>query len=584
MHKYIMRVEGVNFSATMLDTQDLSCIRGASLALLHAPERIETELRQPGISELKRAFSGASQAVFSFRAEEKSANAALAAVRAMLACEGADPHVVASGKALPLAYLSFVVALVAVDDKAADSDAALADALAAAHARNRADQYRALTVRLPPFTEGAREPDALGRILPADGATIWRPQDRHSVTLLSGETEEENPSRQRAGAEIPVSRSVAARRAYGRRMRQEFYRTELNDHTKPDDKLLENYFDNWRFTDSIETICEEAPSSLPESIRNKIAVLYFDGNKFGTIVKKLSRRTGHLPPATLEKFSSSLQGLRRKLLYDILECFRSSAMHPFAWVGLNDQKHPALRFETLRWGGDEVIWVAPAWLAFWLVEAFFAFSADWTYEGHALTHGGGVAICDRKTPIRQAIAVAETLADLAKQTTVADKPVNVVQIEVFESADLPQGGELDRYRAALYPGIASEAFTLPGDTFSTIIDRFEGDCIHDEGLPRSQLYRLLEQAKEWNAFRDSGGDEKLQVELKNYLKNAGRRLGNPEELDFNFWGNAPQGWPIAHPPLAFRLALAARWWDYAAPFASVPNPPARGQTKERTTV
>jgi hypothetical protein len=89
---YLLRVEGVNFGATVTDTQDLSCIRGSSLALLNVPQRIRRILEVfERIKDVREIFSGASQAAFQFVAEKQAATEAAAAVRQALEQEGFEP-------------------------------------------------------------------------------------------------------------------------------------------------------------------------------------------------------------------------------------------------------------------------------------------------------------------------------------------------------------------------------------------------------------------------------------------------------------------------------------------------------------
>src|SRR5260370_567183 len=61
---YLLWFRAAGVQAQIFDTNDLSTIRGSSLALRHAPDFVETELkRHPGITPDK-IFSGASQAPF----------------------------------------------------------------------------------------------------------------------------------------------------------------------------------------------------------------------------------------------------------------------------------------------------------------------------------------------------------------------------------------------------------------------------------------------------------------------------------------------------------------------------------------
>ena len=515
MAEYVMRVEGVNFATTMLDTQDLSCIRGASLALLHAIRRVEWLLtQQDGLSRCRKIHDGASQAAFRFQAEDKAALQAAARVHEALETEGDDPDShrkvlrLAEGAedrgewqgAIPLAHLSFVVDLVKADNS---EPAAIDVALALAEARNRARQFQSLTVRVPKMDKEnlAIWPDELSRVLPAV-SEIMMPPD--SVTPLP---EERDPDPDDKAMKTRMSRSVAARRHYGRHMRQFFYQSELG-----------RSFKDIRFTDSIESMCEQPPKDIPESIRNKMAVLHFDGNGFTKIRNYIADHKGKA--AALESFSQQLGEYRRELLGKVMDRLiklqgdGDKETMKRGWVDVARAAGRALRFETLEWAGDDVLWVAPSWLAFWLAEAFFTLSRSWTVDGYPypLTHAAGIVLCDRKTPIRQARAMAEYLGKRAKKTMEWPNLFNVLQVEVFESADLPEGGA-DSHRRALYPGLTdtevkdemmAATFTLPAGRLSALIDLFEEPFQETPAqeptkgllrrLPRSQIYPLLRRS------------------------------------------------------------------------------------------
>jgi len=613
-------MEGVDFSSTVHDTQDLSCNRGASLALSWAAERVEVILAAcPGVAGVRRLFSGASQAAFSFRlpaavvavaavpAGEKGgdAEAVAATVRAALAREGEDPEALAQALknvggdvgvalaaegCLPLAHLRFVVDVAAADGEGED---ALRAALVRAEAANRVRQYQ--TLGPLPRLGTASGPDERGRVLP-------------------GDCEEPRPG---GGGTRRLSRSVAARRCFGRRMRREFYARELGD-----------AFSGLAFTDSLEDLCADPPAGVAQSIHNKIALFYADGNRFGA-ARTAADRT------KLGRFAGELAELRReRLLRPLLERL----------VTLRDAPDPAvtalvalpagatdpgrhLRFETLRWGGDEVIWAAPAWLGLWLADFFFKHTAGWSIADQPLTHSAGLVICDRKTPIRSALAMAEALTDGAKEATVtrgmmaaaaaeataaggapvdsagADAPApgdrlqsapgdrlqpvpgDRLQIEVFESADLPEDGFLC-YRQRLYPGLsAAQAkaggwFTLPGSGLDALMRRLgDWQAAGGGGPPRSQLYRWLNQAVMTRAFGGGPADANVRAKVDAYLANPGRHLSlSAEGLDLSaILGPADRRGLGAERPLGLSLALLVQLWDYGLPLAAlVPAGPAAG--------
>lgn len=587
MGKYVLRVEGVNFTATMDDTQNLSCNRGASLALSHAVATVRRKLgdRSRAISP-EAIFSGASAMAFTLEASEVERQQILCEIRDVLAQTGADIKAVRDGREPPLAHLSFVCALEPMTE-----DHEKGHALARAEARNRAAQFRQLTTVLPPWPDSApsvEKPmdliDRLNRVLPADTPT-WMPADPIPVTPTDDDLDQAQTTD--GGTETKLSASVAARLSYGRRMRQEFYRTEL----KNSDSLLRNdtsFFRTLRFTDSLNDLCANPPMDVPENIRNKIAIFYADGNKFGAIRQKMSESESADYAKAWHHFSETLRGLQADLLGSLLERLKnvqedSDQPRRRAWVWSDGKENRrALRFETLLWGGDEMMWVVPAWLAFWLAEGFFRLTQRWkiTFEGHdyPLTYGVGMVICDRKTPIRQAKALAHELADGAKTLLGEnDKPIGTIQFDIFESADLPDD-RLMAHRHALFPGLektklGATAFTLKGDRLADFIDWIE-ERKADGELPRSKIYEMLDRAVHETSFGDPEEGSALQKALEDYLKTMGRSPTLATDLG-QAWGDSGLEKEKAQALFPLRLAQTTQAWDYVSPFNAPDLPLAR---------
>ena len=57
---FLIRIEGCNFASTILDTNDLSTIRGASLAYLKLPQYWLGELNKAGMGSVETIVVGAS--------------------------------------------------------------------------------------------------------------------------------------------------------------------------------------------------------------------------------------------------------------------------------------------------------------------------------------------------------------------------------------------------------------------------------------------------------------------------------------------------------------------------------------------
>jgi hypothetical protein len=514
---YVIRAEGVNFAATLDDTQDLSTIRGAGLALLALGAAVRAGLEEAGSHDIELVFTGASQAAFRFRAAAGAGETVRLAVLRRLRREGP------SGEPFP--HLSFVV------------DVAEGDNEKVAEARNHGRQFQEWTVPLPHFTEGAPEFDYFDRMRPAT----------QRVRLPPGKL----PGDRIAADGEWLSPSTAARHAFGRKMRQGFYANEA----------ASDAVAGLTFAESFEDIVYRAPDGLPLSLRSRMALVYADGNGFGAIRSAVRA----------ERFSQELLKLRRGLLRQVLAWFRSGLGQEGRFAIGSEGALPQLRLETLLWGGDELMFVMPSWLAFAFVEGLFTATRDWSIDGHRLTHTAGVVICHYKTPIRQARALAKEIAEEIKEQS---RTGNAVGIEIFKSL-MPPEDDLDSHRARLYGARGDGADDLvldlafPGEQFRELRERIRAlSRDGPDGLPRSQLYRVLRAAK-----RGSPGlvSRDASVLVREELLDYERRVRKAEA--FTTSGLRLPQFPGTNPrSLAMELALLAGFWDYADPFAADPLP------------
>lgn len=540
---FLIRIEGVNFDATISDTNDLSTIRGGSLALLALDRAVRQAV--PG-SEL--VMSGASQALLRVEGHEVSADTVRAAVAACFAGGRVSSRVDPGGREPPFSELTVVV------DVLPDAD----DAPSRLEAMNHARQLRQWTVAPVPFRR-----DDGNRADPFDGvrpATV-------AVRLPKGKVLSLDPDDD--GGEVLLSPSVAARRAYGRRARQLFYRDQLPETWErrlkdADGKLL------YSFTNSTEDIVAEPPKGLAPSLETKVAVVYADGNAFGALRDKVGA----------EVFSERIAALRRDLLGRILDWYRGSdserAHSPFVIWDRSSQTY-GLRLETLLWGGDEMMFVMPSWLAVAFVEGLLATTAGWSIGGVHPTHSIGVAVAHHKTPIRQMQVIAKAAADLAKEAGLRD--LDTVTFDIFESL-APPDIALGAARARVFQTPDDEAghldlarsLALPGDTFSSIVRSIDAAKVGPQAVPRSQLYGALRSVRAVSAvgdYRSSGASDRVEGHFTAYA----RRMGLDAEIVLE---RIPAfGARGAHRPIAFDVAMTTVFWDYVRPLAaSLPSFPA----------
>ncbi|MBI1980222.1 MAG: hypothetical protein HYS63_01365 [Methylocystis sp.] len=135
MPEFILRMEGVDFGATVMDTHNLSAFRGGSLALLAAPKAVREFLDAAVIETI---FEGASQGAWVVKADDPAAAKKLCdRVRTRLKEGGAKETAEAV-----YPHLSFVV------DVAEGSDYG---ALIRVEAKNRARQFLCANWTPPDF-------------------------------------------------------------------------------------------------------------------------------------------------------------------------------------------------------------------------------------------------------------------------------------------------------------------------------------------------------------------------------------------------------------------------------------------------
>lgn len=304
------------------------------------------------------------------------------------------------------------------------------------------------------------------------------------------------------GDKDTVSVSVRRRRDYRRDRRQSFYRDEIGIDA-PEESAH-----------SFHDIVANPPDETPEALHNKIAVLYFDGNKFG---EKIGSGEGQVS-------GDEIQRLRRHLL---------EAMVP-AMGGFRQS-------ETILWGGDEMMWVAPSWRLWPSLTTYFA-KVESIRQSHGLTHAGGVVVCHHKTPIRLATKLAKELADKAK----GGRDSNAIQLEILESIDIPDG-YLNRQRRRLFgDDIRDGDFTVNAETWPGLCASMQAVTT---GFPRSQLYRLLKMAPLTSRQPDDA--KTVLAELDEVLKDRDCKCARADLVGAD--------------DDVRRMARVATLWDYFVP-------------------
>ncbi len=317
---FLLRVEGVNQSSFIFDTQDLSTVRGAGLLLLDVAVKVEKVLDDLGCTA-DPIIKGASVGLFRVYTEEEAPDAGervaedvRAAVAAAL--EGWLPH-------------ATCVVDVDVDTNDDDGPAPRARLLTA----NRWRQMQAPSVVYPSLAR-LRQPEEacmIDKVRPAV----------HDIPSL--------------GDKRLQSAATYQRRTYGRDQKHNFYEAEIQRVGAPSTERRD-------YTQDFDELCGN--SKQWGNLSDKMAVIYLDGNKFSAFT------TQHDRDADLRAFSEGLRCEQARILRALIE---KKIDGNSDWE--NNKK---IRLETLLWGGDEIIWVVPAWKG-WDVLHFFCGSVPPTH-------------------------------------------------------------------------------------------------------------------------------------------------------------------------------------------------------------
>jgi len=439
-----LRMEGVNLSTFVEDTQDLSTIRGGSLLLLRAVERVQEKFSLDPIS------TGASAGLFRCTLRESmSPDGLRKQVEDFLNHEEKLQHATS-------------VVDVIEDLTGEDPNAGFVIHRERLLALNRWQQMQSPTLAVPKNI-AASQPCAFDGVRPA------------TKTSKSGEL---------------ISESAWVRNKYGRDQKQSLYTKETGLADLP------------KFVNDLDELSDDPSQGR---LHHKIAVIYLDGNKFGEKQNELCTT-----PRLQEAFDTQLKDYRRGVLRDLLIKIKSDP----TWL-----YQDRLRMETLLWGGDDLIWVVPAWRGFWTLGFFFDHTRhphQWNIEGENLcrylTHAAGLVFCHHNAPIHRVTALARKLAGLAKEHS---REANHLAYRILESFD-HAGLDLEAVREKRCPKIVSQKeLILDGDKMSQVFEPMNE--IHGQ-LPRRRLYQVPKALKPFPENASAEDRKALQKTIDEILK------------------------------------------------------------------
>jgi hypothetical protein len=145
--------------------------------------------------------------------------------------------------------------------------------------------------------------------------------------------------------------------------------------------------------------------------------------------------------------------------------------------------------ETLLWGGDELIWVVPAWTGWQTLNLFFEESKRWEFKNERLTkkltNAAGLVFCHHNAPIHRIKKLAQSLGELAK----GDRNKSRFAYQVLESFD-HTGSNLDKYRENFCPKETTPTdLILDGENMKAIQKNIK--CLKEKEFPRNKLRKIV---------------------------------------------------------------------------------------------
>ncbi len=406
---HILRIEGVNLSHSIYDTEDLATRRGGSWLLLKAMDSIATRFK----GRLATISTGASIGVFEVT-EGHGQKALLEEVTEFLSHDPLFKHG------------CFVVSAPPPDVMALCIEVAIN--------QTRWRQLQTLsfpTLGLAASMNGPCEVDAV----------------RPAADTMTYRTDED----------MPVSASVKARRTEGMALKQ----------LLPDEvQAMLHKTGAWPscdFANDFEFIAKDMPAHIrPRTLDGKLAVFYVDGDKFS----RFSRASSEVELRAWDTFmrETNAEVLRTLLLATRDQVAWQTCREHRSRSGILRVPKGAMRLETLLWGGDELRFAVPGWCGLELVDHFFeqvkgkAFNLPAPPKGgqpktSGLSYSAGLVLCHHQAPISHITALSGKLADLGKRHAPKENSLHWITLESFDQA----GGDLDAYLRRRFPEPAAQA-------------------------------------------------------------------------------------------------------------------------------
>lgn len=320
-----------------------------------------------------------------------------------------------------------------------------------------------------------------------------------------------------------LSESFRQRRLFGVTQKQKFYKQWTDLPKLPG------------FAKDFAGIAKDAPVGLG-GLEAKMAVVYMDGNSFGDIERSANT------PGELQKFDTDLRNLRKEFLTTLLRDL-SGKRNDDSWY-----RHKRLRFETLLWGGDEMMFVMPAWQGWWFLQNFFEVSKDWKYTDEqgkvtALHHAAGLVFCHHKAPIARIRKLAHDLADHVKDLLGPHKKATSgMAYLVLESYD-SLGSSLESFLGETLLQFNGQDKHKQWWLCAENLSAFTKNAHKLLDFPKGRVYRAARQVAETGGYDDKPVFAGLEKDVVSAWKSLAEALPEPKLLPLHLallWDYLPE--------------------------------------------
>ncbi len=427
-----LKVEAVNIYATILDTSQLSVIRGSSNIIKNAIEELCNiedlrEKRSDIEGKLVPVTTGGSIGIF------KVENAVDQGKLICTVKEFLTKSVDGLGK-----YFTFVVNTVTASTYLEAKEALIA--------LGRHSQLNQLSLPAPGVVDNPNGICAYNGFLP----TVQKSQLPNTAN--------EN-----------ASESVNERFQQGRKLRTSIYFEGQDKYSNEAQYQLSQ--DLHQLAGTHETL----------SLNGKIAVIYVDGNGFGKIQRDAIKAASDQEDAQ-KSYDDELKKTRQDYQKRLIDLFveRQPELE-------GNEKTTPIQVETLLWGGDESTIVVPAWLGFDVLQHFFEHHKNKTLNGHPITFSAGMVLCSAKTPIQKAQKLAMELADNIKEQPNGRKH-NMFDYAVLESIDYFVENSLKEFWVKQFHAQGQKRRPLAYQEKAALNEALQSAI---EALPRHRIYYLV---------------------------------------------------------------------------------------------